>query len=172
MRFLSCVCLELAVCRAVRRMMGMTRTGWYLWGVWLVLYVVSACVPLPNMGVPATYAGLCWLFAMPCLLCWWAAVMQLRRDACHHRTGWLWVMFAGPSCLLAVALGFGLGLDRLWECVGFKPRMSDSQWDLGLVMAIASVAWSLVPYVLEAMILKFLLLPAPAPRVDEETPQV
>ncbi len=153
-------------------MTGMTRTGWYLWGVWLVLYVVSACLALPNMGKPASYAGLCWLFAMPCLLCWWAAVMQLRRDACRHRAGWLWVLFAGPTCLLAVALGLGLGMDWLWARVGFSPRMSDFAWNLGLVMSIAAVALSSIPYVLASIVLKFVLLPPPAPRVDEETPQV
>lgn len=175
MRFLSCVCLELAVCRAVRRMMGMTRTGWFCWSVLLVLYLVSMPLTFPTMEV-AMWGGWCLFFMMPCVLCWWVAMATLRRDAVRYRSRWLCVMYVGPTCLLMLALGVVIGsgwIVELYSVVQGKSLIISSlAWGAMVGVAVCSVVLSVFPYVWLALVLEYLFLPAPASRADEETPQV
>lgn len=175
MCFLSCVCLELAVCRAVRRMMGMTRTGWCCWGFTFVLYLVSWPWTVPLVST-SMWGGWCLFFAMPCVLCWWVAMATLRRDAVRHRSRWLWVMYVGPTCLLMFAMGVVLGCvflaDRYFGNPAEHMQIESFVWLFILRIVGWCVALTAFPYVWLALVLEYLFLPAPAPRVDEETPQV
>ena len=73
---------------------------------------------------------------------------------------------------MGVVIGSGWIIELYSVIQGESVHISGLAWLTIVGVAVCSVVLTAFPYVWLALVLEYLFLPAPAPRVDEETPQV